>query len=63
MIWNSFGDFLSMGGYGLYVWGSMGMSALVLLIEVWQARQGRERALRQVRHELQARSAGKDWHS
>jgi len=23
LVWNSFGDFLHMGGYGLYVWGSV----------------------------------------
>jgi heme exporter protein D len=23
MIWNSWGEFFAMGGYGLYVWGSM----------------------------------------
>jgi heme exporter protein D len=30
MNWSSFGDFVQMGGYGLYVWGSFGMCALVL---------------------------------
>ena len=32
-MWNSFGDFLAMGGYGLYVWGSLGVCALVCLLE------------------------------
>jgi heme exporter protein D len=27
-------EFLSMGGYGWYVWGSYGVTALALLIEV-----------------------------
>jgi heme exporter protein D len=62
MNWNSFGEFLSMGGYGLYVWGSVGVSAVLLALEVVLTRQGRAKALRTVRHELQARSAGKDWH-
>jgi heme exporter protein D len=31
--WNSFSDFLAMGGYGLYVWGSFGVTALALLVE------------------------------
>jgi heme exporter protein D len=39
MIWNlnwaSASDFVTMGGYGLYVWGSFGITALVMLIEVW----------------------------
>ncbi|MBL0089068.1 MAG: heme exporter protein CcmD [Ideonella sp.] len=33
MIWNSFNDFLNMGGYGLYVWGSYGVTLLVMVIE------------------------------
>ena len=32
-MWNSFGDFLAMGGYGLYVWGSLGACALVCVFE------------------------------
>jgi heme exporter protein D len=31
--WASVSDFLAMGGYGLYVWGSFGMCALVLVLE------------------------------
>lgn len=34
MSWNSGSDFLAMGGYGLYVWGSLSMCAAVLIAEV-----------------------------
>ncbi len=34
MIGRTFADFLSMGGYGLYVWSSLGMCAAALLTEV-----------------------------
>ena len=35
-MWNSFSEFLAMGGYGLYVWGSMGVCALVCVFEpIW----------------------------
>jgi len=34
MEWASWSEFWDMGGYGLYVWGSYGVTALVLLIEV-----------------------------
>ncbi|GIZ52707.1 heme exporter protein CcmD [Noviherbaspirillum aridicola] len=34
MNWNSVGDFLAMGGYGLYVWGSVVVSGLLLAGEV-----------------------------
>ena len=33
MMWSSWSDFLAMGGYGLYVWGSMAACLLVCLIE------------------------------
>ena len=32
-MWNSFGDFLAMGGYGFYVWGSLGVCAVVCVFE------------------------------
>lgn len=31
--WNSLSDFLAMGGYGLYVWGSFGVTVLIMAIE------------------------------
>ena len=43
--WSSASEFLSMGGYGLYVWGSFGVTALVMLLEVWSL-SARRRALR-----------------
>lgn len=33
MKWGSLSEFLAMGGYGLYVWGSYGV---VLLLMVWE---------------------------
>jgi len=47
MNWGSLGAFLDMGGYGLYVWGSFGMCALVLAAECWGVSQ-RRRALREL---------------
>jgi len=45
MNWHGMGDFLAMGGYGLYVWGSFGMTALAIAFEVVQVR-ARRRHLR-----------------
>ena len=45
MRWESWSDFWLMGGYGLYVWGSMGVTALLLLLEMVQARLAHARAL------------------
>jgi heme exporter protein D len=45
MIWSSTSEFWAMGGYGVYVWGSMGVSAALLTLEVWLVRMGRKQAL------------------
>ena len=38
MNWGSAAEFFAMGGYGLYVWGSFGVTAAALLIETLLAR-------------------------
>jgi heme exporter protein D len=43
--WNSVGEFLAMGGYGLYVWGSFGLCALALVVEGVMLAQRRRAAL------------------
>lgn len=35
MHWNSLDEFLAMGGYGLYVWGSFGLTFLCMSLELW----------------------------
>jgi heme exporter protein D len=45
MIWNSWSDFLAMGGYGLYVWGSFGVTAAAIAAEMWSV-AARRKALR-----------------
>jgi len=39
MNWGGPGEFLAMGGYALYVWGSYGMAALCIIIEIWTLRK------------------------
>lgn len=34
LYWSSFADFVAMGGYGPYVWGSYGVVAGAVLIEI-----------------------------
>ena len=34
MNWHSWSEFLAMGGYGLYVWGSYGVTLVVLAVEI-----------------------------
>ncbi len=35
MTWGSVNDFLAMGGYGLYVWGSYGVTVICISLEVF----------------------------
>lgn len=39
MNWASLDAFLHMGGYGLYVWGSYGLSLVVMLFEAAAVRR------------------------
>jgi heme exporter protein D len=38
MHWSSWQAFWDMGGYALFVWGSFGVTFLLIALEVWQAR-------------------------
>jgi heme exporter protein D len=35
MQWHSAGEFLAMGGYAFYVWGSLGACLAAMLVEPW----------------------------
>ena len=62
MIWNSWSDFWAMGGYAVYVWGSFGVTAVLMLIEMVWVKQARAKALARVAQELvAAQTQGKDW--
>ena len=47
MTWSSWPEFFAMGGYGLYVWGSLGMCAAALLAEVLTLKARRMALLRE----------------
>lgn len=46
MIWNSWKEFWAMGGYALYVWGSMGVVLLCIAGELLEL-AGRRKAITQ----------------
>ncbi len=48
MQWNNAGEFFAMGGYALYVWGSFGACALLMIVEPFLAK----RRLSEVRQSL-----------
>jgi heme exporter protein D len=50
--WGSLDAFLTMGGYGFYVWGSFGLCALVMVLEPWQVLLRHRQAQNRLRHKL-----------
>lgn len=54
MNWNSWAEFVAMGGYGLYVWGSLLAVAAVMAVELLELRLRRRAALRSLRLNLKA---------
>ncbi|MDD3352236.1 heme exporter protein CcmD [Zoogloea sp.] len=60
MNWGSTSDFLAMGGYGLYVWGSFGVTAAALLVEVILVRQRLRNTRRALRREISANRNSQD---
>lgn len=56
MQWASVSDFLAMGGYAGYVWGSFGITAVVVAAEALQVRQRRRELLRDLHNELSTAS-------
>ncbi len=63
MIWNSWSEFWAMGGYGLYVWGSFGVTALCVALEMIWVKNARAQALTQISNELVAETNSKEWSS
>jgi heme exporter protein D len=61
MIWNSWNEFWAMGGYGLYVWGSFGVTALCVALEMIWVKNARAQALTQISNELVAETNSKEW--
>jgi heme exporter protein D len=52
MQWNSISDFFAMGGYAFYVWGSFGLTAVVMVGEALLIRSQRAELIGQLRNEL-----------
>ncbi len=59
-MWSGVGDFLAMGGYAPWVWGSYGVFAALLILEgvflVRRRRQVHGRLIRRLRRERAERS-------
>jgi len=49
MTWGSFDNFLAMGGYGLYVWGSYGVTLVLMAAELVLLARRRRNAVERAR--------------
>jgi heme exporter protein D len=54
--WNSFSDFIAMGGYGTYVWGSFGVTALIMAIEPIVAIRNQKTLIARLKRQIRAES-------
>ena len=43
MNWGSLNEFLAMGGYGFYVWGSYGIAVLCICLEIFLLKSRKEK--------------------
>jgi heme exporter protein D len=57
MQWHSISEFLQMGGYALYVWGSYGVFAVALGAEMWLIHRRRTQTIESLRNEFQQQEA------
>ena len=53
MFFQSWSDFINMGGYGFYVWLSYGISLVTMIILAIQSVKGRKTVLKEVLREQQ----------
>ena len=52
--WNSFSEFVAMGGYGFYVWGSFGATVLIMAIEPIVVIRNRKSTIARLKRQLRA---------
>jgi heme exporter protein D len=60
MNWGSASEFFAMGGHALYVWGSFGACAALMIVEPILARTRRNQAINELRREIRARNESQD---
>jgi len=54
IFWNSFADFIAMGGYGGYVWGSFGVAALIMAVEPILVARRRSQTIARLKRQARA---------
>ena len=56
MYWNSFSDFLAMGNHGVYVWGSVIVMAIAMIVEPLLLVRGQRSLVARLKRQLRAES-------
>jgi heme exporter protein D len=54
MYWNSLSEFLSMGNHGVYVWGSVLVMAITMILEPLLLIQGRKSLITRLKRQFRA---------
>lgn len=54
MYWNSFSEFLVMGNHGVYVWGSVAVMAILMIMEPLLLIRGRKSLLTRLKRQFRA---------
>ncbi|MBS3916412.1 MAG: heme exporter protein CcmD [Sulfuritalea sp.] len=60
MNWGSASEFFAMGGHALYVWGSYGACALLMILEPILAGKRRSQAIIELKREIRANQDSQD---
>ena len=51
MYWSSFAEFIAMGKHGVYVWGSVGVTALCMIAEPVLIARGRRQLIARLKRQ------------
>ena len=54
MYWNSFSEFLAMGNHGVYVWGSVAVMAITMILEPLLLIRGQKSLIARLKRQLRA---------
>lgn len=57
MAFSSLNEFFAMGSHAVYVWAAWGVTALLMLVIVWHARQERRQLLHTVKRRVRREHA------
>jgi len=60
LYWNSFSEFLAMGNHGVYVWGSVGVTAVLLALEPILLIQGRKSLMARLKRQFRAEKSDRN---